>query len=457
MLAASAAQTIESEQVQVPAELSLADALSLAVRLHRSGDLDQAQTVYQRILEVAPNESNALHFHGVLTHQRGDTDTALALIRRSIEIDPTMPDRYSNLGTVLAELGKLDEAAAAYREAIARAPAESQAHANAWNNLGAVLRTQENFTESAQAYEKAIELNPEHADAYNNYGNLLSIQGRVSEAVACYCNALTVSPKHAQSRKLLGLAYYTLGKIEQAAAVYREWLVDDPANPVAVHMLAACSGENVPTRASDAYVEATFDAFAESFDAKLERLSYRAPQLVADALAAACGPAAQNLDGLDAGCGTGLCGPLIRPWMRHLVGIDLSSGMLSAARNRGSYDELVQHELTNWLLDYRSAYDTIVSADTLVYFGALEEVLSAAFHALRPEGVMIFTVEKTNPGSDAAGYLINPHGRYSHSEHYLRSALAGAGFGDVLIESAALRNEGGKPVAGLLVTARKGR
>ena len=70
---------------------------------------------------------------------------------------------------------------------------------------------------------------------------------------------------------------------------------------------------------------------------------------------------------------------------------------------------------------------------------------------------MIFTVEKTNPDSDAAGYLINPHGRYSHSEHYLRSALAGAGFGDVLIESAALRNEGGKPVAGLLVTARKGR
>ena len=76
MLSVSTHQTTDTEEAA--AELSLADALALAVRLHRSGDLDQAQTVYQRILKVAPDESNALHFLGVLTHQRGDTDAALS-------------------------------------------------------------------------------------------------------------------------------------------------------------------------------------------------------------------------------------------------------------------------------------------------------------------------------------------------------------------------------------------
>ena len=46
-------------------------------------------------------------------------------------------------------------------------------------------------------------------------------------------------------------------------------------------MLAACTGRDVPPRASNGFVERTFDSFAASFEAKLERLSYRAPALVA--------------------------------------------------------------------------------------------------------------------------------------------------------------------------------
>ena len=282
-------------------------------------------------------------------------------------------------------------------------------------------------TQPRQPTEKAIEFSPEHADAYNNYGNLLSIQGRVKEAVSCYCKAITIAPRHPQTRPLLGLAYYTLGQLDEAAKVYRAWLADEPANPVALHMSAACSGENVPARASDAYVETIFDNFAESFDAKLHRLDYRAPQRVADAVARIMGTG-RSRNTLDAGCGTGLCGPSLKPCSVQLTGVDLSGGMLERARTRGVYDELVKGELTAYLAAHPATFDLIVSADTLVYFGSLEAVLLAARDALRPGGILAFTVEAMSEEDSADDYRINPHGRYSHRRDYVLRLLMDIGY-----------------------------
>ena len=88
--------------------------------------------------------------------------------------------------------------------------------------------------------------------------------------------------------------------------IFQEWLADDPDDPIARHMLAACSGRDVPARASDAFIEKTFDSFAASFDSKLAKLSYRAPQLVTEVLKRSDAAPSQSLDVLDAGCGTGL-------------------------------------------------------------------------------------------------------------------------------------------------------
>ena len=57
----------------------------------------------------------------------------------------------------------------------------------------------------------------------------------------------------------------------------------------------------------------------------------------------------KSLDVLDAGCGTGLCGPLVAPYARRLSGVDLSAGMLARAKEKNVYDALVQGELTEYL------------------------------------------------------------------------------------------------------------
>ena len=430
--------------------LSLDEALAIAILLQQNEQWAAAAEIYSSILEVAPDNADALHFSGVLAHQQARSEQAVALIERSLELEPDRADWHSNLGIVLQDRLRLDDAIVAYRRAIALDPD----HANAHNNLGVVLRAKGRADEAEASYRVAIRIDPGHSDAYHNLGVLLNGQKRTHEAAVCFSKVITLWPKHPEARRLLALAHCNLGEVDKAVRIFEEWLQEEPDDPIALHMLAACSGRDVPLRASDAFVEETFDSFAASFDAKLAQLSYRAPALVAQMLSESEVAGSKRLDVLDAGCGTGLCGPLITPYARRLVGVDLSEPMLAQARARDVYDELVKRELTAYLGDSTAEFDVIVSADTLVYFGLLDDVVAAAANALRPGGRLIFTVEELVAAQSAAGYSISPSGRYRHTRQYLERVLADASLRSEIVP-AELRLEAGDPVPGLVARGTK--
>ena len=74
------------------------------------------------------------------------------------------------------------------------------------------------------------------------------------------------------------------------------------------------------------------------------------------------GPPQPVYDILDAGCGTGLCGVLLKPLARSLTGVDLSASMLKKAKQRGIYDRLVEDEITRFLSEHVAAFDVVASA-----------------------------------------------------------------------------------------------
>ena len=382
--------------------------------------------------------------------KQGRNEEAAALIERSLALAADRADYYNNLGITFQSTGRLDQAIDAYRRAIAIDPRNANAH----NNLGVLLRTTGKPSEAEVAYRTAIQLEPDHIGAYTNLGILLNGLKRTEEAAACARKVITLRPKHREARRRLALAHCRLGETDAALDIFEKWLEEEPQDPIALHMLAACTGRDVPMRASDAFVQRTFDSFAASFESKLERLSYRAPALVAAMLEHSDLKPSKCLDVLDAGCGTGLCGPLVFPYARRLVGVDLSEGMLAHAKEKHVYDALVKTELTEYLRDNGKGFDLIVSADTLVYFGDLENVLAAAAHALRPNGLLVFTLEHAVGGEADVDYRLELHGRYSHTTAYVERLLAAACLKSE-ISRAELRMESGAPVAGLLIRATK--
>lgn len=425
--------------------------LAQAIAMHRSGRLREAQKCYERILRRRPAEPDALHFLGVLRHNLGESEAGIELIRRSLYIAPRNSHAWLNLGNILLELERAQEAHDAYQQATDCA-AES---VDAWFNLGVCARQLQRFAEAIPALDRAIALRPGHAPAHFQRGIAQRDAGNLDAAEADYRRALQFAPDLLAVYESLGMLLYRRGMIAQAALVYQQWLARDPDSVVARHMAAAMSGQNVPERASDDYVSQNFDRFADTFDQNLQQLQYRAPSLTAAALRHLIGTDQVCGAVLDAGCGTGLCGPLLRPMARQLVGIDLSARMIDKAHGKNVYDELRVAEVGAYMLEHAGAFDAVVAADTLVYFGALETVVRAAHQALRPNGSLIFTLEKMAVDGPQQAYTILPHGRYSHRPDYVEAMLRAEHFDLVAIDAQTLRRERGEEVAGLVVSARR--
>jgi predicted TPR repeat methyltransferase len=396
---------------------SIDELLREAMIAHRAGRMAVAEMGYRRVLKQRQDDPKALHFLGLLLFHEGDRLGGIAHLSRSLECQPD--------------------------------------NARGWNALGGMLIAVDRPAEAARAYLRATEVAPSHAEGWYNLGICERDAGDLQSAEAHLRTAIACDPEYFRAHEALAMLCYQLGRIDEAAAAYARWASLDPASAKARHMAAAASGQNVPARASDEYVRELFDDAAAEFETNLAQLHYRAHHSVVTGLVERIG--ASPLDSvLDAGCGTGLCGPLLRPHCRHLVGVDLSAKMLELATSRRCYDELAAAELTAFMRARPESFDAVTAADTLVYFGALEDALSAAHDTLRAGGWLVFTLEALS-GDSAANYQLQIHGRYAHGESYVRSALDAAGFETESLTYETPRQERDEDVRGMRVVARRRR
>jgi predicted TPR repeat methyltransferase len=429
--------------------MTLEEALAFAVQRHQAGDLDQAEPIYDLVLQRHPERLDVLNYLGILKHQRGELDAALALMQRLVDRAPESDGVWNNLGNVFLALGRDEEAAAAFTRSI-----ELVDSPQVWSNLARAWRRRGQLEQSERACRHALELAPRHGPAMHNLALALLAQRRAAEGVETALEAMQLLAEHEQRRSVYIRLLLVAGEREQAAVILRAWQAQEPDNPYVAHQLAACTGEAAPERASDAYVETLFDSFATTFDSKLASLDYCAPARVVEALAADLAAPARQFAVADLGCGTGLCGPLLRPWARRLVGCDLSAAMMARAQGLGVYDELQKAELTAFLDAHPDSFDVIVSADTFVYFGDLAAAAHAMARALRAGGHIAFSLEAMAP-SESGDYVLRASGRYAHPADYVRRVFAAAGLRVDAMVGAVLRQEAMAPVQGWVVTASR--
>jgi len=383
--------------------------LDRALALHRQQQLDAAAALYRRILKAAPDHFDALQLLGAIEGQRGRHDEAIALLRKAVAHKPDSANAHNNLGSSLASL---------------------QRHA-----------------EALAAFERALALRPDSPKALRNRGNALRKLNRLPEALASLDRALELQPDYSDAMVSRAELLLSLHRHEEAAAAFRAALAGGKDLAMLHHALASLGAAPAPPQAPADYVKALFDDYATAFDAHLvEVLKYRTPQRLVEALQRSL-PAGQH-DVLELGCGTGLCGPLLRPLARRLVGIDLSDGMLARARAAGHYDELACAELVAWLGACETHFDVVLAADVLIYLGDLAPTFAGVARVLRPGGRFALSVERCD---DAHDYRLQPSRRYAHSQRYLAGLAARHGFAVESATPAVLREDASREIDGLLL------
>ncbi len=281
-------KSARNKQKQQPVNiLSIEQALELGISHHQAGRFQQAEQLYKQVLQVQPNNPEALHFLGLLARQFGQPQTAVDLISKAVQLQPDWAQAHSNLGIVLKEQGKLEEAAQSFRQALQLDPDCVEVHnglgsvcqqqgkfeeevqiyrqllklkpesVKTYNSLGIALAKQGKFEEAAQTYRQLLKLNPDSVTARNNLGNALKEQGKLEEAAQCYRQALELEPDHLDAQSNLGIALMEQGKLEEAAQSFRKVLTLKPDYVEAHASLAnVCQRQGKLEEALQCYLQA---------------------------------------------------------------------------------------------------------------------------------------------------------------------------------------------------------
>ncbi|WP_309673263.1 tetratricopeptide repeat protein [Gemmatimonas sp.] len=376
--------------------------------------------------------------------------TSPGAVPESQASDDTPPNAaaYHALGDAFFQQDRLDEAATAYRHALLLEPDRLDPA----NTLGVILAGRGEQAEAMQLFRRLVRLDPTFIHARQNLAQVCIAAGRMQEALAHCLEGKRLVPDNRAIRGMLGVIYRALGQVDKARELYQQWFSEDPNDASVRHYHAALSGGDVPTVASADYVREVFDPFATNFEDTLARLDYAAPQLLGAQLSVILGVPNARRRIADAGCGTGLCARYLRPYASELTGIDLSPRMLEQAAVKAVYDQLHENELVEFFSARPAAFDVVVAADTLCYFGALDEFTAVAHRTLSDGGWLVFTVEALT-NDDAAPWRLQGHGRYCHAKGYVETTLARHGFSVRDVERVVLRQEAGMPVEGWLVCA----
>jgi len=418
-----------------------------AIREHQLGHLDAAEALYLRALEADASEPDALTLLGTLHLQRGDLAAAVPFAAKAVLVDPRAATAFNNLGLILKQAGQTGAAASCYQKAILIDDGFADAH----SNLGVVLKAEGHILRAIECYKRALDHDPTLGEAYNNLGNAYQEIGELSEAVEAYLQASERMPDSDTIHYNVGMLLDRQGQPDEALVHLRRALEINPKREDASHLVAALEGRTTRTAPAD-YVRKLFDDYAPRFEAHLVGdLKYRTHIELVGLLEQHRGER-RFARAADLGCGTGLVGGSVRALVDTLIGVDLSEKMLRRAEIKGTYDTLYASDIDTYLGDEVEPLDLVLASDVFVYIGALDTTMRLIAERMRTRGLLAFSVEAEVP---AASWVLRSSGRYGHGDAYISTLLEENGFRTVDKLHTTLRQDRGKPIAGIIYLAEK--
>ena len=215
-------------------DMTVDQAFNKACHLQQAGELQQAELLYNQILQVQPQFHMAWFQLGLLAVNVGKMDIAAQMIAKASECRPVEMTYHRALTEIYRRLGDLDKALHHGRQATKH----GENDADSFYNYGLALADDKKFEEAIDAYKKAVTLNPQYGLAYNNLGSAYENIDNEDAAFEAYKKAIEINPQHAEAQHNLGAILNQRGKNEEAKACYIKAIEANPNFTYAHHSLS---------------------------------------------------------------------------------------------------------------------------------------------------------------------------------------------------------------------------
>ena len=203
--------------------------LQRAIRHHEAGQIEEAATLYRKLLAEQPSNADALHLLGVTEHQSGRSDAAIELITSALRLQPAAAHFWCNLAEAQRATKRLAEAESSLRRALSLSPRMAEAH----NNLALVLDDLGRTDDARREYEAAIQLNPRYFEAWINFARHFGRLGDIDRVAAAGRKALQIDPSSREARVLAGHALAMGGELSAGIELLGEAFAMKPDSFIA--------------------------------------------------------------------------------------------------------------------------------------------------------------------------------------------------------------------------------
>ncbi len=163
------------------------------------GNITSTRPIYERVLQLDPENASALNMLGAMHSDAGDMSVAEDYLRKVVRLAPKFDAAHFNLALLLERTGRHAEALQQYQEAA------------------------------------SVSNDPRPVD---QWGSCLAREGRLAEAIPWFHRAVELDPTFIPGRLHLATLFYRTGRTEEALPHVRYALKVDPENKTALSMLA---------------------------------------------------------------------------------------------------------------------------------------------------------------------------------------------------------------------------
>ena len=208
--------------------------LDSAIACHEARDLDRAERLYRDVLQVEPDNVEALNLLGVILQDRGKIDESIVLISRALELDPDFPDALANLARGYSFRGEPEKAADVAEKATELDPTLGEG----WLQLGRASLDLLRDQQALDALREASSHFPDSVEIYAGIGFATQRLGQHQEAAEAWRIVLEMQPDRIDALVNLGAAYCEIDQLDNALEMHKKAVAVAPNDLTALAALA---------------------------------------------------------------------------------------------------------------------------------------------------------------------------------------------------------------------------